>query len=78
MQVIYDRETRQPRGFGFVTFTNVRDVGIAIREMDGQVSQVSCTRCFLTDFFNLLAINVIMNEPGCTSADSNVVSCAAS
>eukprot|EP00271_Cylindrocystis_brebissonii_P011991 TRINITY_DN30019_c0_g1_i1.p1 TRINITY_DN30019_c0_g1~~TRINITY_DN30019_c0_g1_i1.p1 ORF type:complete len:192 (+),score=19.74 TRINITY_DN30019_c0_g1_i1:111-686(+) len=37
VKVIYDRETRQARGFGFVVFTTPRAADIARREMNGQI-----------------------------------------
>lgn len=36
-KVIYDRVTRQTRGFGFVVFASPRAAQVAIRKMDGQV-----------------------------------------
>eukprot|EP00190_Bangiopsis_sp_CCMP1999_P006832 CAMPEP_0198723924 /NCGR_PEP_ID=MMETSP1475-20131203/1430_1 /TAXON_ID= ORGANISM="Unidentified sp., Strain CCMP1999" /NCGR_SAMPLE_ID=MMETSP1475 /ASSEMBLY_ACC=CAM_ASM_001111 /LENGTH=93 /DNA_ID=CAMNT_0044485259 /DNA_START=36 /DNA_END=317 /DNA_ORIENTATION=- len=35
-RVIYDRDTRRSRGFGFVTFDNDEDAATAVREMNGQ------------------------------------------
>eukprot|EP00897_Mesotaenium_endlicherianum_P008587 jgi/Mesen1/7757/ME000408S06872 len=36
--VVVDRETGQPRGFGFVTFVNAKAASNAIKDMDGQVA----------------------------------------
>lgn len=35
VKIIYDRDSRESRGFGFVTFTNSRAAAAAIRNVDG-------------------------------------------
>lgn len=35
VKIVYDRESGESRGFGFVTFTNPRSAMMAIRDMDG-------------------------------------------
>jgi RNA recognition motif-containing protein len=35
VKIVYDRESGESRGFGFVTFTNPRSATMAIRDMDG-------------------------------------------
>ena len=41
IQIVCDRESGKPRGFGFVTFSSPRAAQAAIRAMDGEVSDSS-------------------------------------
>lgn len=66
MQLIRERETRNARGFAFVTMSTAEEVEIGIEKFNQYVSNIFISSCYILSFecfLNGMKIKRKMNNP---------------